>query len=399
MEIDLRGPILIDGTVQHYDWGGYQYIPELIGEPVIEGRPYAELWLGTHPKGPSRLVQHPSESLRDLFDSHQRDLLGNKIAARYEGELPFLMKILDVRTMLSIQVHPSRESAQIGFAAENAAGISLTAPNRNYRDPNHKPEMAVALTDFYLLHGFKSEEAIRRELERIDGWQALLPILKDSGVLGLYRHVMELEQEAVNDLLRPLHRSLKVIVGVDKNSPDFWAQRAFDTHTKGGDYDRGVFSIYWFNLVRLELGQGIFQHAGVPHAYLEGVVVELMANSDNVLRGGLTTKHVDVPELLKHVKTEAIVPHILHPKPFMGAWEKYDSPIPDFQLARRELRAGHSIDLDASPAIYLLVKGGGMLGNGQSRRAGGAFFMPYDAHARFTATTDTELFCATVGQI
>lgn len=395
----IRTPVLLNGVVQHYDWGGREYIAELTEQTNEDGKPFAELWLGTHPKGPSQLVDEPAETLRALLEKYPKDLLGNKIADHFAGELPFLFKVLDVRQMLSIQVHPSREAAEIGFLAEENAGISRTAPNRNYRDKNHKPEMAVALTDFYLLHGFKSEAAIEAQLQRIGGWEVLLPTLKASGLMGLYRKVMELEQEKVNELLRPLHRSLKAMVGLDRSTPDFWAQRAFETHTHGGDYDRGIFSIYWFNLVHLSPGQGIFQSAGIPHAYLEGACVELMANSDNVLRGGLTVKHIDVPELLKQLRVEAVTPEILKPNQLEGGWERYASPIPDFQLARRYLRAGHSIDLEANPAIYLLLEGRGMLGNGESIRAGGAFFMPYRSYARFTATTDTQLYCATVGVV
>src|SRR5699024_6743476 len=193
---------------------------------------------------------------------------------------------------------------------ENQAGIPTDATNRNYKDDNHKPEMMVALSDFYLLHGFKAEDKLIQQLQRIKEFSALLPIFGSEGYKGLYKEVMTLPQEKVNQILRPLLEHIIPLYKADqlsKTDPAFWASRAVASGmTTLEDIDRGIFSIYFFNLLHLKTGEGIFQAAGLPHAYLEGQNIELMANSDNVLRGGLTQTHVDVEELLKHTRFKGI---------------------------------------------------------------------------------------------
>ena len=342
----MPGIYKLTGIVKHYDWGGFSFIPSLLNIKNKEKKPFAEYWLGTHPLG---------NSLVDTGGSFPTEL------SAIAGNLSFLFKAQEVKEMLSIQAHPSRENAEKEFARENAEGIPLDAPNRNYKDDNHKPEMLVALGDFWLLHGFKPSEELIYTLLNVVELRELLPVFNQSGYDGLYKHVMEMPQEEVNRILQPLIDNILPLYKedkLDKADEDFWAARAALTFTTNNNLDRGIFSIYLFNLVKLKKGEGVFQDAGVPHAYLEGFDVELMANSDNVLRGGLTPKHVDANELLKQVKCEATFPVIITGIKNEENEIKYNTPSPDFQLSVFELEAGDTVSFTpTSVEILLLTEG------------------------------------------
>ncbi|CAI8410807.1 MAG: Mannose-6-phosphate isomerase [Polaribacter sejongensis] len=304
----------IEGEIQKYDWGGTRFIPNLISEKNTTNDPYAEYWLGAHLKAPSRIkIADESISLASFFNENPLENLGLEVAKTY-GKLPYLFKVLDVSKMLSIQVHPTKEAAAIGYAIENEKGISLTAANRNYKDKNHKPELMVALTDFWLLHGFLTREKLIQNIKATPELHFLLTTFLEAGYLGLYKKVMAYSQEEVNLILKPLvDRIIPKFLKkeLDKSSPAYWTAKSLENkETK--NLDRGIFSIYFFNIVNLSRGEAVFQDAGVPHAYLEGVNMELMANSDNVLRAGLTSKHIDVVELIKNTKFEATIPVVLN---------------------------------------------------------------------------------------
>ncbi|MEL6274723.1 MAG: mannose-6-phosphate isomerase, class I [Bacteroidota bacterium] len=405
----LQHPIVIEGAIQEYAWGGYDFIAQLLRQSKADPKkPWAELWLGAHPKGPSRSTLG---NLHQLIEKNGLEILGDEVAMIFEHRLPFLLKILDVRQMLSIQVHPTKAAAELGFAHEEQHGPSRTAPNRNYRDQNHKPELALALTDFYLLHGFKSEEKIAETLDEIPGWDALKPILHKEGVKGLYEFVMAATQVDINSWLEPLAERLSVENLTDKSSPHFWAKRGFIQHGTKDCYDRGIFSVYWFNLVALSPGEAIFQAAGIPHAYLEGVCVEIMANSDNVLRGGLTVKHIDVPELLKHVQTNVVIPQILKGtqedmaalnseapvKSFPSNWKIYPTPAPDFLLGQIGLQENERLFESKGPAIYLVYKGEVLINNaGKSKVSPGqGIFVPAGVEFDAVANRETVIYRAT----
>lgn len=369
----------LTGKVQHYPWGGNRFIPELLDISNKENSPFAEYWMGIHPAAPS--IIHFSDNaytgLVDLIKSEPARYLGKDLMKTF-GDLPFLFKILDVKDMLSIQVHPSKAEAEKGFDAEEAAKIPLNAPNRNYKDRNHKPEIMFALSDFWLLHGFKNANLLLETLSSNEVFNPLIPVFEQSGYKGLYQYVMEMPQEEVNILLQPLADKIipKYNAGeIPKSSADFWAARAFLTYP--GALDRGIFSVYFFNLVNLQKGEAIFQGAGVPHAYLEGQNVELMANSDNVLRGGLTPKHVDVPELLKHTMFEPIQPNVM----VLNSTSKetvFDSPVPDFCLSHVLLSANESIDCTANgPEIWFVLNGYGKTTheNAINLKKGSSFFV------------------------
>ncbi|MCO5238024.1 MAG: mannose-6-phosphate isomerase, class I [Chitinophagaceae bacterium] len=352
----------LTGKLQHYAWGGKKFIPQLLGIENNLSQPHAEYWMGAHANGPALVALNDEHKIQlDIFIRENAEkLLGKKVADRFGG-LPFLFKVLDVKDMLSIQVHPAKAEAEKGFDRENLAGIPPDAPHRNYKDRNHKPEIMVALSEFWLLHGFKEKALITQTLKGTEGLAILLPVFEREGYYGLYKQVMELPQPAVDNLLQPALLKSEAIYRagqLSKSSPFYWAWKAIETGNNHiQNLDRGIFSIFLFNIVHLQPGQAIFQGAGVPHAYLEGQNIELMANSDNVLRGGLTLKHVDVAELLKHTLFESVTPRILTGEK-KGTETRYPCPVPDFELSKVEINKTFSYNHTAySIEILLLTEG------------------------------------------
>jgi len=341
--------------------------------------------------------------LNEQIAQSPEQFLGTEVARRFANRLPYLFKVLDVKDMLSIQVHPTKAEAEKGFARENEMGVPLSAPHRNYKDDNHKPEIMVALTDFWFLHGFKSEQELNKLFDNNIDLKPLKIYFQQGGYKGLYQHIMELPQLEVNRLLAPLIP--KVIRGyqagaLQKDSPDFWAARAaIHDSMNNGNYDRGIFSIYFFNLVNVPPGKGIFQAAGIPHAYLEGVNMELMANSDNVLRGGLTPKHIDVPELLKHTQFEPATPEILEGAQVGDTEKVYKSPAPDFELSCIQVRADHPYQSPAAHATDILIV---LEGNAEASFEGGRFALRKgeaflaQAHVSYYLIGSATLYKATV---
>ena len=305
----------IEGVIKHYNWGGYDFLPKLLNIEKT-GEPFAEYWLGTHPDGDAKVVGH--NSTLSSFLSHV---------------LPFLLKVLDVRDMLSIQVHPDKNTADKGFAEEEECGTPRKAFNRVFKDSNHKPELMVALSDFWLLQGFKPIENILYSLQHNAELKKIADYLRQFGLEKTYYYLMTMAQSEVNDILKPLGKRIKPLYlqgALEKNDINFWSARAFLTFNKKGVCDRGIFSLYLMNLVRLKKGEGIFQAPGVLHAYLEGQNVECMAASDNVVRGGLTDKYIDTTRLIDIVKFETIIPQVI------SASENgsYETPASEFRLTR-----------------------------------------------------------------
>jgi mannose-6-phosphate isomerase len=411
----------LEGKVQHYAWGGSAFLPQLLSVDNPEQRPFAEYWLGAHENAPAVLEPAGAAGAEDaggtpgIFGDGEgmplnryigagpADALGSYTADRF-GRLPYLLKILDVKDMLSIQVHPSKKDAELEFAAENKRGVALNAPDRNYKDDNHKPELMTALSEFWLLHGFKPEEELLQILQEVPELGFLLPVFEKGGYQALYKKVMEMPQPAVNERLQPLLDRILPLYRegeLRRNEEHFWAARAALAYNEAGRADRGIFSIYFFNLLNLHPGEAIFQDAGLPHAYLEGQNVEIMANSDNVLRGGLTPKHVDVVELLKHVRFEATHPRIIMGDRAAGHITVYRTPAPDFELSRISLSAGEAVTVRAHSAEIFLVTEGrvGVIEEGAApygRRKGDAFIAFYQAKFELRAQEDTVVYRASV---
>ena len=387
----------LKGVVQHYSWGGYDFVPHLLNTENEERKPYAEYWLGDHANHPAAIEN--GERLIDFILKNKQEALGKRVAEKFSS-LPYLFKVLDVRQMLSIQVHPSKQAAEEGFEEENRKGIPVTAPHRNYKDRNQKPELMVALSDFFLLHGFKNEKDLIRILDTKEELAFLKEIFERKGYKGLYEEVMLMEQERVNDILYPLVQKIIPLYqsnALRKDSEDFWAARAALNFCRDNNYDRGIFSVYLFNLVHLKKDEGIFQPAGTPHAYLEGQNVEIMANSDNVLRAGLTDKHIDVAEVLKHVKFEATVPEILKPA---SKHKIFSSPAEEFELQQYNFGANEDYEIQTTTAETFLILNGSLEvqgGSGQEFfRSGDSFIAIEGTTLRIKSLAESELFRVTV---
>jgi len=391
----------LKGKIQHYAWGGSTYLPGFLSVPNPENKPFAEYWLGGHDNAPAEIEGAAPAKLNEYIQQSPETLLGSVVNQRF-GRLPYLLKILDVKDMLSIQVHPTKKNAELEFAAENKKGIALNAPHRNYKDDNHKPELMLALSDFWLLHGFRPEEELMRVLAIVPELKFLQPAFSMGGYKGLYRTVMEMPQQEVNTALQPLLDRILPLYKENRlrrHEEDFWAARAALAYNEADRIDRGIFSIYFFNLVNVLPGEAVFQDAGVPHAYLEGQNVEIMANSDNVLRGGLTPKHVDVPELLKHIRFEATHPRIIRENNDPGHIVIYKTPAPDFELSKINLEMGERVTIQShSVEIFLVLEGKVQVddGGGFPRAAGDAFIAFDKAKLNLRADKDTVIYRAAV---
>lgn len=318
----------LTNPVKAYAWGSLDAIPLLLGtEPT--GEPQAELWIGTHPSG-SSVLSADGRSLRDVIAT----------------PLPFLMKILSAAAPLSLQVHPSKAQAESGYAAEDAAGLALDAPTRNYKDANHKPELLYALTQFEALCGFappaQSVDLLRRIRSETSLGAGVLDDLIDdladpdesAALRRATERLLTLDTAAAAALVPAVTTACR---GIDEPG----ARTAVDLalHYPG---DAGVVLSLLLNRVSLAPGQAIFLPAGNMHAYLRGTGVEVMAASDNVLRGGLTPKHIDVPELLAIVQFAAIAPTPITPiEPVAGQLD-FVLPVEDFGLSILSLSPGRS---------------------------------------------------------
>lgn len=276
---------VLDNPLQNYDWGTVDQIPKFTGhEP--DGEPVAEQWMGTHPLAPSTITGADGSTVP---------------LSAISGELPFLMKLLSASRPLSLQVHPSRPIAQEGFARENAAAIPLDAPNRTFKDPNHKPEMVYALTTFDTVVGFRPTAEILRVLAPIDtplSRRLAEDLRARPGFAGIVR--------LVEDLLttKPTADEISDVLGACRDLIDqgFDIKRAYATAVMiAEDYpaDPGVIISLLLNRLTLQPGEAAFLGTGVIHAHLRGLCIEVMATSDNVLRAGLTSKHLDTEGLVR----------------------------------------------------------------------------------------------------
>jgi mannose-6-phosphate isomerase len=363
----------LQGIHRHYEWGGKSFLPQLMHVDNASGKPFAEYWMGAHPSAPAILETNEGNfALDQLIQENKIQYLGAKTADRFNS-LPYLFKILDVEKMLSIQVHPSKSNAVIGFEKEQRAGIPIDAPNRNYKDQNHKPEVMVALSDFWLLHGFMPATTLKERLENLLPLQSLLPIFGQEDYAGLYSYFMRLHQEAADAILKPLLELAveEVAAGkVEKSHPHWWANKYYGGIVPEANIDKGILSIYILNIVQVPKYQGVFQGAGLLHAYLEGQNIELMANSDNVLRGGLTPKHIDIEELIQHIQFEPTHPNILKGDEINSFEIQFPCPVPDFGLTKIAISVGETYTNKTDSFEMFLVMQGAAIINGIEFQAG-----------------------------
>lgn len=344
----------LNNSLQNYAWGSKTALTELYGIENPQGLPMAELWMGAHPKSPSTVeVNGEARSLREVIDADKVATLGRAVAERF-GELPFLFKVLCADQPLSIQVHPSKAAAEQGFARENAAGIPLSAAERNYKDANHKPELVYALTPFQAMNGFRELHEIVSLLEPVAGAHPqiahFLENANEANLAKLFATLLSLQDEAKSRAIGVLKSALNAREG------EPWQT----IKSIAIDYpdDSGLFSPLLLNVITLQPGEAMFLFAETPHAYLKGVALEVMANSDNVLRAGLTPKFIDIPELLANLKFQAKPAATLLTQPQRdGETLNFPIPVEDFAFAIHGLSAAPQALAQNSAALLFCIEG------------------------------------------
>ncbi|WP_436777301.1 mannose-6-phosphate isomerase, class I [Yinghuangia sp. YIM S09857] len=350
--------------VRNSTWGSTTAIPALLGVPPT-GEPQAELWMGAHPGDPSRVDRRDglgARSLADVIAADPARELGAVTAERFGPRLPFLLKVLAAEAPLSLQVHPNPAQAAAGFAEEQARGVPLDAPFRNYCDASHKPELACALSDLEALCGFREvpETVKLLDLLAVPELQPCIDALrKESEAEGL--------RIATTYALTLPDNRRAIVVGevaaaclrvAETPGPFAAACAAVADLARRHPADPGVVAALLLNHVRLTEGQAVYFAAGLPHSYLRGVFVEILANSDNVLRCGLTDKHIDIAELLRVLEFRAGPVDVLDPIEGEDGEQVYPTPVPDFRLSRYELGGGARHTLrSAAPQILLCTDG------------------------------------------
>ncbi|MEB0326371.1 MULTISPECIES: mannose-6-phosphate isomerase [Citrobacter] len=352
-------------SVQNYAWGSKTALTELYGIANPTQQPMAELWMGAHPKSSSHVLGADGQTvaLRDVIEHDKSALLGEAVAQRF-GELPFLFKVLCAAQPLSIQVHPNKHNSEIGFAKENAAGIPMDAAERNYKDPNHKPELVFALTPFLAMNAFREFSDIVALLQPVSAAHpAIAHFLEEPSaerLSYLFASLLNMQDEEKSHALA----ILKSALNSQQGEPWQTIRLIADVYPN----DSGLFSPLLLNVVKLNPGEAMFLFAETPHAYLQGVALEVMANSDNVLRAGLTPKYIDIPELVANVKFVAKPANQLLTTPVESDGE-LDFPIPvdDFAFSLHELTTSGADISQQSAAILFCIEGEAVLSKGEQR--------------------------------
>lgn len=363
--------MILDTPVQAYPWGSTTLIPQLRGIPPT-GEPQAELWAGAHPDAPSLVtVDGHRRSLADVIGDDPEQMLGAAVVERFGGQLPYLLKVLAIAQPLSIQVHPSTSEAEEGYAREDAAGVPLDAPERNYRDRSAKPEMLLALSEVRALAGFRppTEAADAIAELGVDGLTDAVEALRTGGEVALeavVRHWLRLPEEEATTL------AVEVGEAAANGNGETAALAGELSEQRSGD--RGILLALLLNNVRLAPGEAVFLGPGVPHAYLSGLAVEAQASSNNTLRAGLTGKHVDTGEVLRLLRYGSAAVKI-GGTACGDQVTRYDAGAAEFVLDRVVL--GDSVESDLrGPRIVLCTEGAASVTAGETVRLprGGAAF-------------------------
>lgn len=355
--------------VQEYAWGSMTVIPELLGTPSPAPKPQAELWMGAHPRAPSEiLVDGQNVSLIDIINNDPEGLLGKAVAGKFSRTLPFLFKVIAAGKPLSIQAHPSIQQAIEGFERENKLNIPIDAFNRSYKDRNHKPEIISVLTPFWALNGFRPIKEMLAILNEIN-FQSIKKEIRaytaspdKQGLRVFFKAVMTLPPETKE---QAIHEALEWAGkppgpgAASYESEKTWVSRLNRIYPG----DIGILCPLILNLVRLSPGDAFFTRAGGLHAYLDGAGIELMANSDNVLRGGLTPKYIDVQELIKTLNFEPKEFEKAQIKDPAGGEQVYISPAEEFRLSRIFISGGKEYisDRERSVEMMICVEGSGSI--------------------------------------
>jgi mannose-6-phosphate isomerase len=388
---------LLDNPIQRYPWGSSSGLADCLGIPNPGGGPLAEVWMGAHPKAPSVVMYHGDRRrLDELIAERPAAFLGKHAADRFGKGLPFLLKGISAASPLSIQAHPSRHKAERGFDRENLAGIPLDAPERNYRDRNHKPEMVVALTPFEGLFGFRPiDEVIENialvlpgrfshQLERLERNPGRVELSV------LFYGIMSAGSAERKEMLSAATSAIAGILGDGGIAPEKraslgWILRLGELYPE----DMGALAPLFMNHMTLEPGEALYVAPGELHGYFRGEALELMANSDNVLRGGLTSKHIDLPELISVLDFDSFRPAPFRAAVAQGARagteeEFFPLVAPDFRLSRLTVRDRRISRHGAGPEIILCTAGRAVLSDGSGTlvlERGEAAFIRADAGA------------------
>jgi mannose-6-phosphate isomerase len=405
---------LLRGAIRTYAWGSRTAIADFTGRPVPAAHPEAELWLGAHPGDPAWLqTEAGGHTLLDAVRADPEGQLGATVRARFGDVLPFLVKVLAADEPLSLQAHPSTEQAVEGYLREDRLGVPVNSPIRNYRDRSHKPELLVALEPFEALAGFRhsARSVAMMQALSVSDLDPFVDLLSDQsdadGLRALLTTWITAPQPDLDVLVPAVLDG--AIHYVCSGATEFAAE-AKTVMELGERYpgDAGVLASLLLNHVSLAPGEAIFLPAGNLHTYLRGMGVEVMANSDNVLRGGLTPKHVDVPELLRVLDFSPITEDALRPGTHRDGLELvYTTPAEEFAVSVLELsdeHVGHEVDAPSrhdGPQILLCTEGAtsvhGKSGVLTLERGAAAWVSADDGPIRLVAERPTRLFRATVG--
>lgn len=349
-DLPLATVFVLTNEVRPYAWGSPTAVAEFLGRPAIEGRPEAEIWIGAYPASPSRLAD--GRSLVELIAEDPESALGTDVVDRYGPRLPFLVKVLGIGSPVSIQAHPSAEQARDGFAAEQARGLSTDDPARNYKDTNHKPELLCALTEVEAFCGLRSAEEASRLVRQlaVPALAGLVEALQVGGVAAATRWALRIPAEEIAGTVAALADSARQVRGGPDGDALAWLTRLAGQYPE----DRGVVLVLLCEFLRLAPGDAVYVPAGCLHSYLSGLGVEVMAESDNVLRAGLTPKHVAAEELLAIIDYESGA-QVIRADPRAGRTD-YDTGVAEFALSRVVVAGETSIG-SAQPQVLLVASG------------------------------------------
>ena len=373
---------LLRNAVQRYAWGSPTMLPRFL-RVAADGTPQAEMWMGAHPSAPSHVRRNGVDrNLAQVIADDPVAELGAGVAAHFAGRLPFLVKLLAAGEPLSLQAHPTRAQARAGFDRENAAGLPLDSPQRLYRDANHKPEILCALSDFEGLCGFRPVAATVDLLSAIGGRTCVSLAERLTGE-GLQAVVTALLHSNAVIRAETVAGVLAACADAPQSPEVGWVLRLAERYPG----DIGVVVALLLNLVRLAPGQALYLGPGNLHAYLGGLGVEVMANSDNVLRGGLTPKHVDVDELLAVLDFTPMADPVFLAAEVSPGVEVFDTPAPDFRLWVHTLGAGARVEVVSDGAQILVCTSGEVLLEGVALVRGASAYVRAGEHAAMETTS------------